>query len=182
MEVPKMEYILIENETVTEHISTTQKMKNPWIKVQDGWPGYQGIPTTYLDEDYSPKSLEQLVAEGIVEDNRGFWYSKEKEIREIKELFKESPEGFVREKWNHPTDELKNGKWITNKNKKDEYEQNVIRDQRTSEFNLFDRYQLPLPWSELSKEQKIEYQAWRNAWKDAPQTREIPNRPEWFQE
>lgn len=54
-----------------------------------------------------------------------------------------------------------------------------IRRQRQQEFALYlDRS--PLFYSELTEEQLTELKAWREAWKNAPETLEIPTRPDWL--
>lgn len=60
-----------------------------------------------------------------------------------------------------------------------ENQKQMIRRQRQQEFALYlDRS--PLFYSELTEEQLTELKAWREAWKNAPETLEIPTRPDWL--
>lgn len=60
-----------------------------------------------------------------------------------------------------------------------EHQRQMIRRQRQQEFALYlDRS--PMFYNELTEEQLTELKAWREAWKNAPETLEIPTRPDWL--
>jgi hypothetical protein len=59
-------------------------------------------------------------------------------------------------------------------------EPETIRMERLSEFKLFDKYNYLQ--KDLTDDQISEFEDWREAWKDAPETKIRPERPEWFRE
>lgn len=73
-----------------------------------------------------------------------------------------------------------NGQFVYSQARKDQFELDNLRAERTMEFNKYDKYQLPYVQSSLTTEQIQEYNEWRNAWLDVTITKEIPLRPIWF--
>lgn len=63
---------------------------------------------------------------------------------------------------------------------KDEEILSSIRAQREKMFEIIDFFQLVLVYNELTDEQKSELAQFRIDWLDAPQTKVIPEIPEWI--
>ena len=59
-------------------------------------------------------------------------------------------------------------------------EPECIRAERLSEFKMFDKYHYLI--DELTEQQLNEFLNWREAWKNAPETKVRPKRPDWFRE
>jgi hypothetical protein len=150
------------------------------IKVEN-WKGISGEPWKWYEKGIR-LSDDDLILKGLRSDYRGTYYDQDKREHQITLLDEEPDISWTKEKWNHPTDclDMKSKKWKTDSGKRVEYEKSILRTKRTSEFLLFDKYQLPLPWSELTKIQQSEYLDWRNNWLKAPESGVQPERLEWF--
>ncbi len=173
-----MEYIYNKNGKI-EH-GCGQEIPEGGITVIN-WRGIPGEPWSWY-KNGQRISDEELVELGLREDYRGTYYDKNKIEYEITTFDSRPEESWTKEKWNHLTDELntKSGHWNENVAVKAKYELSILRSKRASEFAIFDKYQLPLVWEQLSPEQKAEYVNWRQAWLIAPELREEPSRPDWF--
>lgn len=93
-----IEIIRIENEMIAEHrCGIYTSLPDGWIQVPDGWNGATGTSVNRYHEDWSLKTEEELIEEGIISDNRGDWYSTEtREWKEVKFLDEPIPEGHTK--------------------------------------------------------------------------------------
>jgi hypothetical protein len=177
-----MEYIEIKDGIIIGHYDALKVPKGNQYKAVDIFNGYKGMKAAMIDDRGSVRPISDLIADGLVKDCRGkYWDKTTKQYHEISEYDQEpdpnwtdkQPSGMPYEYWNGDD-------WTENPDEKAKYELNIIRMKRSSEFAQFDKYQLPLPWGDLTESQKSEYTAWRSAWLDAPTTGIEPERPEWF--
>lgn len=74
------------------------------------------------------------------------------------------------------------GEVVYSEERVEERELNNLRAQRAQEFEKYDKYQLPYLQSGMTDQQIQEYNEWRQAWLDAPETKSIPETPAWFVE
>lgn len=110
-----MEYITIEDGVITGHFDAVEVPGNG-VEVSD-FRGTVGMPTTLFNEDWSLKTAEELVTDGVLEDNRGTYFSKvdgsEFEITEIgaplPDEYTDSPPVTFYDEWNETS-----GAWETN--------------------------------------------------------------------
>lgn len=175
-----MEYIFNNNGII--HHSCGATLPEGAFKVS-GWKGTPGEPWDWYDKGVRILD-EKLVAAGLREDHRGTYYDKDKQQHKITVLDKSPDSSWTTETWDHITDvlNLDTLSWEEDKDAKAEYEDTILRGTRVSEFSIFDKYQLPLLWDELTEDQQAEYTEWRTAWLNAPSTGVQPDRPEWFQD
>ena len=174
-----MEYVFKENGKIFHGCGPS--LPNGSIKVEN-WKGTPGEPWGWYEKGIR-LSEDDLVQKGLRIDCRGTYYDQDKKVHQISLLDIEPDDSWTKEKWNHSTDflDLESKKWKADPVKKAEFEESILRNKRSAEFSLYDKYQLPLPWSELSEDQQAEYIEWRNAWLYAPDTGIQPVRPEWFE-
>ena len=174
-----MEFVFNKNGKI--HHSCGAKLPKGAIEVF-GWKGTPGEPWDWYENGIRI-SDDDLVKKGQRIDCCGVYYDQNKQEHKITVLDIEPDPSWTKDKWNHHTDALNldTGKWEEDSEKKEEYEKRLLRTKRSSEFTLFDKYQLPLPWESLSQEQKDQYVSWRDAWLSAPESGTEPQRPEWFQ-
>ncbi len=174
-----MEYVYNNNGQI--HHSCGSSLPEGAIKVT-GWKGTPGEPWEWY-KNGSRISDDDLVATGLRKDYRGKYYDKDKLEHKISVLDKEPESTWTKDIWSHHTDVLNQETmtWIEDTDAKAEYEEAILRGKRTTEFSLFDKYQLPLLWADLTEAQQTEYTEWRTSWLNAPETKIQPERPEWFQ-
>jgi len=179
-----MEYIEIKNGTVIGHYDSEKIPEGIQYKSVRNFNGWVGMNAGMLNENGQIRPEAQLIAEGFIKDNRGdYWDKKSKQKHTITELGQEplkewtdkKPSGLVYEVWD-------GNAWVIDPTVKKEYDLAKTRFTRNSEFNIFDKYQLPLLWASLSAVQQKEFKVWREAWLNAPKTDIEPARPSWFKE
>ncbi len=179
-----MDYITITDSKVSGHYCASKKPDKEGVIEAPLFNAYVGVPLDYLDDNYRIKSEEVLISEGIIKDNRGVYYDSGKQEHRINMPGIDPKPTWTTEIWNHITDVLNHEtlKWEADNEAMTEHEDSLLRKNRKSEFILFDKYQLPLLWAELTEGQKTEYTQWRSSWLNVPETRIPPERPEWFDE
>lgn len=178
-----MEYIEIKDGVIIGHYDAAEVPQGQQYKAVESFNGYKGMKVAMIDERGAIRPIEDLIADGLVKDLRGkYWDKTTKQLFEIKEYDQEpNPNWTTLEPSGMPYEHWAGDSWQDDPDEKAEYELNLIRIKRSSEFTIFDKYQLPLPWNELSETQKEEYTGWRSAWLNAPTTGIEPERPDWFQ-
>ena len=61
-----------------------------------------------------------------------------------------------------------------------DWELEKLRNKRTREFALYDKYQLSLMWQSLNPQQRSGYIQWRSDWLNVTETLVEPSRLNWF--
>ncbi|MDC7234978.1 MAG: hypothetical protein PQJ58_17220 [Spirochaetales bacterium] len=175
-----MEYVFNENGKIHHCCGST--LPRGAIEVFR-WNGTPGEPWEWYKKGIRI-SNDELLKAGIRQDFKGTYFDKEKQKHTITALDEKPDSSWTKEKWDHITDVLdeEKGIWVEDSEKKKDYQKNLLRRKRSTEFFLFDKYQLPLPWCSLSQKQQDDYISWRDAWLQAPDTGIEPDRPDWFQE
>lgn len=133
-----MEYIIKNKNTgkVEHYCQKDEKLipKNA-IKIKGKWCGISGEDSNFYDDNGERFSENELVEKGLLEDSRGTYYTRNKHQIEIKNINQKIPDNCIKEKWNHITDKLVDGKWIEQKEEKEKY--NLSREISENESYLF---------------------------------------------
>ena len=113
-----MEYIETKDGIVTGHYCGAAIPKSTegtsYVKVCN-FTGYIGVSTDWLDSDGQLKSVETLVSDGIIEDNRGDYYQKsDKSKLTIVTLGESVPDGYTElEPGNYDYWDDESESWVT---------------------------------------------------------------------
>ncbi len=124
-----MEYITVENGTITGHYHSSEAQEADVVEVTD-WDGIVGSDVRLYDWENNGilRSQEDLIADGLYEDNRGTWYvCADRSSFEILEIGVKLPDGIEvtlfepQTKW----DEWSGSEWVTNVAAKEEEENRI---------------------------------------------------------
>lgn len=110
-----MEYLTKNQETgKIEHFCCKDEKLIPKnaIKIEGKWDGVSGEGFNFYDDRGKRFTENELVEKGLLEDNRGVYYTSGKQEIEIKSINQKIPNNSTMGKWNHITDKLVDGKWI----------------------------------------------------------------------
>jgi len=113
-----MEYITVEKGIVTGHYNSSEAPEAEVIEVTD-WNGIVGTDVRLYDWENNGaiRPQQDLIADGLFEDNRGIWYSCiDQNSFEITEIGVKPPDGLEITKLvpTTPYDEWNGTAWITN--------------------------------------------------------------------
>lgn len=133
-----MEYIEIKDNKVIGHYSAQELPEGSQYKTVENFTGYVGIDSRMLAESGEIRPQEELISDGLVEDNRGFYWNKETKLKiEIKNIDVEVPDGFADIEPNQ-FDEWIDNKWVENSVKKKEHDDAVKISEAQAYLNATD--------------------------------------------
>lgn len=117
-----MEYIKIVDDKVFGHFSSKIMPEGKEYKKVTNFRGWVGCDVGMLNEDGSLRPQSELITDGYIKDNRGYYWSiEDKRKISIKNLNVEIPEGFTKLEPKQ-FDDWDGSKWVESVDKKKKHE------------------------------------------------------------